>query len=853
VPDTDPHRLPRTVVPSRYDLTLRPDLDEATFSGSVRIDVGVSEPVTEIVLNAIELEVDEAVVVVDGEQRDAEIRLDEATERLHLTFAEPVAPGEPRLELAFRGVLNDQLRGFYRSTFTDEHGQERTLATTQFESTDARRAFPCWDEPDFKAGFAVTLEVPDGLLAISNAKEVARQELDDGWVRDHFAETMVMSTYLVAFVVGPLEATDPVTAGGVDLRIVHPIGRGDLAHYAQEVGAFCLDRLAEWYDIPYPGDKMDMVAIPDFAFGAMENLGCVTYREVLLLVDPSTATQPELQNVVDVIAHELAHMWFGDLVTMGWWNGIWLNEAFATFMEMLMTDAFRPEWDRWVSFGVSRTEAFDTDALHSTRPIEFEVVSPDDAEGMFDVLTYEKGAAVVRMLQQYLGEDRFQEGIRRYLGAHQYANTETTDLWDAIEEATDEPTRRIMDTWIFQGGYPLVTATREGDTLVLTQERFTYLPGAEAQTWAIPVLIAWGTDGGETRTERVLLDGDRAEVELGGADWVLVNQGASGFYRVAYAPDLRAALADRALTVLEPIERYQFVDDLAAAALADRLSAVELLDTVLTFADETDLSVWQRLVGVVAGLRRLVDGEAKARLTEQTAALLAPAYARLGPLPVEDESDRDAELRALLFGALGTLAEDEDVRSRAADLHRAYLKDRGTVDPALAAAAAGILADVGDPQDHEAFLKRFGDAADPQEEQRYLYLLVDFDDPELFQASLDLTLTDAVRSQNAPYVIRRAITNRERGEDAWRWLTVHWDEAMTRFPSNSIARMLAGVRALDDADLAVEIEAWLDAHPVPQGEKHISQSREKLRVNVAHRAREADALSAHLLEPTGTP
>jgi puromycin-sensitive aminopeptidase len=852
VPDVDPHRLPRTVAPSRYDLTLRPDLDEATFAGSVRIDVAVTEPVTEVVLNAIELEIDAAAALVGGERRDAAIRLDEGTERLHLTFAEALPEGEAVLDLDFRGILNDQLRGFYRSTFTDSKGDERTLATTQFEATDARRAFPCWDEPDRKASFAVTLEVPDGLLAISNAKEVARQRLDDGHVRVHFAETMVMSTYLVAFVVGPLEATEPVTAGGVDLRIVHPVGKGDLAHFAQEVGAFCLDHLAEWYDIAYPGDKMDMVAIPDFAFGAMENLGCVTYREVLLLVDPAKATQPELQNVVDVIAHELAHMWFGDLVTMRWWNGIWLNEAFATFMEMLTTDAFRPDWERWVGFGISRSEALDTDALHSTRPIEFEVVSPEDAEGMFDILTYEKGAAVVRMLQQYLGEERFQEGIRRYLGAHRYANTETTDLWDAIEEATGEPIRRIADSWIFQGGYPLVGAAREGTTLVLRQERFTYLPGADAASWAVPVLVAWGTDGGDTHTERVLLDGDRAELEVGDADWVVVNRGGSGFYRVAYDAELRSALADRAQDVLEPIERYQFVDDLAAASLADRLSAVELLEAVLPFDDETDLAVWQRIVGVIAGLRRLVDGDAKARLTELAGELLAPAYARLGPLPVDGESDRDAELRALLFGALGTLAEDADARSRAADLHRAYLKDRGGVDPALAAAAAGILTDVGDPKDYEAFLGRFTDAADPQEEQRYLYLLADFEDPTLFQRTLDLTMTDAVRSQNAPYVIRRALTNRERGADAWRWLTVHWDDAMDRFPSNSISRMLAGVRALDDATLADEIEAWLDAHPVPQGEKHIQQSREKLRINVAHRSRNADLLASHLVGPTGT-
>ena len=459
----DPFRLPRTVIPSRYQLTLRPDLDAATFSGSVHVALTVQEATDTVVLNAIELEIDEAVVVVGDTRHPARIELEEATERLHLHLDDVLPPGEAALDLAFRGILNDQLRGFYRSTFTDEKGEERVLATTQFEATDARRAFPCWDEPDLKATFAVTLDVPADLLAVANTREVARQELEDGAVRIHFAESMVMSTYLVAFVIGPLEVTDPVPAGGVDLRVVHPMGKGDLARYALEVGAFCLDHLADWYDIAYPGDKMDLVAVPDFAFGAMENLGCVTFREVLLLVDPATATQPDLQNVVDVIAHELAHMWFGDLVTMRWWNGIWLNEAFATFMEMATTDAFRPDWERWVGFGVSRSEALDTDALHTTRPIEFEVTSPDDAEGMFDVLTYEKGAAVVRMLEQYLGEERFRDGIRRYLDTHQYANTETTDLWDAIEAATGEPTRRIMDTWIFRAATrwwaPPATAT----------------------------------------------------------------------------------------------------------------------------------------------------------------------------------------------------------------------------------------------------------------------------------------------------------------------------------------------------------------------------------------------------------
>jgi puromycin-sensitive aminopeptidase len=843
----NPHRLPRDVVPHRYELLVRPDLDAAVFRGTVGVDVEVRRPTAELVLNAVDLEIDAASV--DG--KTADTVLDPDRDRLTLTLDEALPAGESRVEIEFRGVLNDQLKGFYRSTFTDTEGRTRTLATTQFEATDARRAFPCWDEPDLKARFEVTLEVPEDLLAVSNAREVARQPAGDGWDRVEFAETIVMPTYLVAFVVGPLEVTDPVPAGGVDLRVVHPPGKGDLTAYALEVGAFALDFLADWYGLDYPGDKLDLVAIPDFAFGAMENLGCVTFREVLLLVDPASATQPELQNVVDVISHELAHMWFGDLVTMRWWNGIWLNEAFATFMEMVSTDAFRPDWDRWVAFGISRSAAFDTDALLATRPIEFPVESPEDAEDMFDVLTYEKGAAVVRMLEQYLGEERFREGIRRYLAEHRFGNTETTDLWDAVEATTSEPSRRIMDSWIFQGGFPLVTATLDGERLVLEQHRFTYLPGAEPTTWAVPVIVGWES-GGAARVEKVLLEGEPAELDLGAdPSCVVVNRGGSGFYRAAYDDALRDRLAARAQEALDPIERFQFVDDQWASVLAGRRTAAEFLAVANRFQGEDDLAVWERLVGCLRAVDRLVEGKAADALHALVGDLVRPAYQRLGPHPVPGEADRRAQLRAVLFAALGTTAEDADVQERAADLHQRYLEDRAGVDPALASAAAGILAHVGRPEDYEAFLDRFEHAADPQEEQRYLYLLADFEDPDLFDRTLDLARSDRVRSQNAPYLVRRALANRRRGPDAWRWLVAHWDELTARYPSGSIPRMLEGVRALDDPELAAEVDGWLDDHPVPQGVKQVEQHRERLRVNVLVRQREVESLNARLLSPTG--
>ncbi len=540
------------------------------------------------------------------------------------------------IRIAFTGILNDKLRGFYRSTFTDEAEAEHVIATTQFEATDARRAFPCWDEPDCKAVFAITLHVEPGLTVVSNAAIASEAEEADGRRAVRFADTMSMSTYLVAFVVGPLEATAPVDVDGTPLRIVHPPGKGHLTDFGAEIAAFSLRYLADYFDLPYAGDSMDLVAIPDFAFGAMENLGCVTFRETLLLADPDGTTQGEQQNVVDVIAHELAHMWFGDLVTMGGGTGIWLNEAFATFMEMKVTDAFRPDWKRWVGFGLSRSQAFDTDALASTRPIEYPVISPADAEGMFDILTYEKGAAVVRMLEQYLGEDRFREGIRRYMTAHAYGNTETTDLWDAIEAATGEPVRRIMDSWIFQGGHPIVSVELDADgrVLRLAQERFRYLPDPEATDvrWAVPVQLRYGTVSGEVASASVLLDGavsSRSTCPRPPPGWwatprATASTGSARRRRSArrWWPAPQAQLSD--------VERYGLVDDTWASVLAGATEPEAFVAMAEGFADEADVAVWRRIVGGLAEIDRCLAPGDRPAFQARVAAIVGPALERLG-------------------------------------------------------------------------------------------------------------------------------------------------------------------------------------------------------------------------------
>lgn len=864
--EPNPYRLDGPIRPVRYELTLEPDLEAATFAGEVLISVLVTTPTDTIACNALDLDI-LAADLTEGPLSDGSplavtgVALDAETERVTFTLERTLLPGEAHLRVRFNGQLNDKLRGFYRSTFTDTDGVEQVIATTQFEATDARRAFPCWDEPDHKASFVISLIVDEDLFAVSNASELSRVPAPDrtGKHLVRFAETIVMSTYLVAFVVGPLEATAPIDVDGTPMRVIYPKGKGHLTDFALEVGSFCLRHFTNYYGIPYPGDKLDLVAVPDFAFGAMENLGCVTFREILLLVDPATTTQAELLNVTDVINHELAHMWFGDLVTMKWWNGIWLNEAFATFMEMHATDAFRPLWDRWTTFGLSRTAAFDTDSLTSTRPIEYPVISPADAEGMFDILTYEKGAAVVRMLEQYLGEDQFRAGIRQYLAEHAYGTTETTDLWDAIESATGEPVRRIMDSWIFQGGFPVISVdvVNDGRTLRLSQHRFGYagdlgdgespIPAHDdAAQWIVPLIFSQrsATDGVIT-FEKVLLDQPSIDIDLiEPATWIYVNTEGTGFYRARYAPDLRAALVAHAQTDLSAIERYGLVDDIWASVLAGDLEAHDFLEVAEAFREEADLSVWQRIIAGLTALDRVVDGDGRAALHTRVRELINPAYEKLGPEPRPEDSDRDRALRGVLFEALGVLGGNIDVQSRA---H--VILDIGALepDPALVAASVNIVAATGTSADFDEFIRRMKNAPTPQEELRYLGALADFPDPDLIARLVRMTLTDEVRSQNAPLLLRRALSNRDAGEIAWFFVSSEWEAITTRLPSNSIARFLEGIRGLSRSGTAAEVMAFFETHEVPQGDKILAQHLERLEVNVALRQRESERLARRLL------
>jgi len=841
------YRLPRTVSPRRYTLALEPNLAEATFVGHVIIDTNVSEAVDRIVLNAIELEVSD--VKVDGET--VPFALHEPTERLVILTAHE--PGTASIEITFSGILNDKLRGWYRSTYLDASGVEQVIATSQMQATDCRRAFPCFDEPDFKAVFDVTLIVESHLLAVSNGPEVERAAHETAVkgadkVAVRFAETMPMSTYLVAFVVGPLAATEPVMvprqgdpSNPIPLRIIHVPGKGNLTAFGLDVGAFSLTWYQQFYDIPYPTEKCDMLALPDFAAGAMENLGCITFRESLLLADTNTATQIELQTLADVVAHEIAHMWFGDLVTMKWWNGIWLNEAFATFMEIACCEAYRPDWLRWTTFSLERSAAFEVDSLASTRSVEFPVEAPADCDGMFDVLTYQKGGSLLRMLEQYLGEDEFRRGVSHYLSKHEYGNTETSDLWDAIEEANSStPVRKLMDSWIWQPGYPLISARVDEATLVLAQQRFAYGDTDDPTVFIVPVHLC--IDGVETK---VLLDGPQMRVDLpSAASSVVVNAGGHGFMRVAYDDTLRARLQQE-LPTLTIIDRYNLVDDAWNEVVAGRLAAADFLTFVEGFAADRELAVWQAIVIGLKGVSRLVEGAAETALQHRVAALVGPVLTDVGWTPVAGEGDLRAKLRGLLLGALAVLGNDPDAQARC----RTILEQApGTdaVDAELVASATNAIAAVGTDADYDHYLANFRKAATPQEELRFMYALAEFPQAAQIQRTIDLAFSGEVKTQNAPFLLNRCIANRRHGEMAWGQVRRLWDSANDKFPGNTIVRMIDSVKTLTSATTVADVQTFFSEHPIPQAAKTLDQILERQRVNAALRARESDRLAASL-------
>ncbi|XP_020615245.1 puromycin-sensitive aminopeptidase-like protein [Orbicella faveolata] len=526
-------RLLTSVLPKNYKLTLKPNLTEFTFTGEEVIDVEVRQAADKVTMNCLDIVIKSANFSSDGSVvNSSAISYDKEEETVTISFPSPLPLGNGQLCMDFTGELNDKMKGFYRSKYTGTDGKEKYCAVTQFEPTDARRAFPCWDEPALKATFDVTLVVPKDRVALSNMNVVEEKDVasDASLKTVKYAQSPVMSTYLVAFVVGEFDFVEGKDADGVLIRVYTPKGKAIQGQFALEVAQKTLPFYKEYFNISYPLPKMDLIAIPDFAAGAMENWGLVTYRETALLVDPENSSSAAKQWVGLVVGHELAHQWFGNLITMEWWTHLWLNEGFASWIEYLCVDHCFPEWDIWTQFVTTDfSRAMQLDALTNSHPIEVPVGHPGEIDEIFDAISYSKGASVIRMLHDYVGEKAFKEGLCYHLDKFKYSNATTEDLWASLSHASSKPVAAVMETWTKQMGFPVlsVTAEQKGDSreVTITQNKF-FADGVSQGSyhWQVPVSISSSANPLES-VASTLLDQTSCTVTVSGVEpdqWVKV-------------------------------------------------------------------------------------------------------------------------------------------------------------------------------------------------------------------------------------------------------------------------------------------------------------------------------------------
>ena len=851
--NTGARRLSRTVLPELYELRIEPDLANASFQGDETIKVKIASPVNSIVLNTAEIIIEHATLrpasaALQDSILNATISCDEDAQITTLSWSKPADSGEWLLELKFRGILNDKLRGFYRSSYKDSEGKEHLIATTKFEPSDARRAFPCFDEPDFKASFQVSLLIDADLTAIANTAIVSEDAVAGGKKLIKFAPSIKMSSYLVAYMVGPFVSSEAVDSNGIPIRVWTVPGKQDLTHYALRAAKYSLDYFAEYFKQAYPGDKLDLIAIPDFASGAMENFGAITFRETALLLDESRATIAELKRVAEVICHENAHMWFGDLVTMSWWNGLWLNEAFATFMAAKVLDQMMPSWKFWEGFNIEKAGAMRIDGLNASRSIEFPVSTPEDARAMFDVLTYEKGCAILRMLELYIGEDVFRKGCQIYMAKHAFANTETADLWNALQTAVNEaglniPVAEMMDTWVFQQGFPLVTASRSGNKLQVRQQAFRYLneQGKKNQLWYVPLAVRGSVSSDEKCF--VLSEAEQSFPLSDEAGLLVLNANGKGFYRVAYSDELLQYLLAN-LQLLSPPERFNLISDLWAATLSGEMSSTAYLQNLrLIVSQETDVNVFSVILGSIAYLRRVV---ACSLMDQQNsfitfcAELLVPVLDKIGWDKEQGELEQNAELRTALISLLGTMPVPS-VLTEAKELWNAFLEKPESLDPNLLPCVVECMSAQGDLELYQKFLRLKDNAATPQEENRFLFALAGFRKEELIKRTLNRTLDGSIRIQDAPMMIRALFYNPAAGKLSWEFVKENWNEIEKKFPLQGVIRLCDGLTVLMDPVLEGDIHKFAQNLRVKGNEKALAQNLETL--SIANRFLEREHLA----------
>ena len=833
-------RLPSNVVPTHYTLAFAPDLKAATFSGEESIDVTVAQPTTSITLNAIEIAFQSATIKAGGKEQTGTVSLDSGKQQATFTFPETVPAGAAVLKIRFTGILNNELRGFYLSKTA-----KRNYAVTQFEATDARRAFPCFDEPAFKATYDISLAIDSGDTAISNSPIVSDTPgPGNGKHTLVFATTPKMSTYLVAFLVGDFQCTSG-RQDGVDLRVCSTPDKIALTPYALDVAKYVLHYYDNYFGIHYPLRKLDLIGIPDFEAGAMENFGAITYRETDLLLDPKTASIDSQAEVALVVAHEMAHQWFGDLVTMQWWNNIWLNEGFATWMENKPVAAMHPEWNVPQHVAGDEEATLNIDAQPTTRAIRADAETPDEIDQMFDSIAYGKAGDVLLMVENYLGPETFRKGVHAYLAAHKYANATAEDFWNAQTAVSGKPVDKIMESLIAQPGVPIVRfGAPAGGEVPVSQTRFFLNPGIKpdpTQKWTIPVCFksAAPQQAGSGEADRASgEDADPPVCELlspatsdlkAPSGLFFANFGGKGYYRTAYSPSDYAALVDHVETGLTPPERISLTGDEWAQVRADKASVGDYLDLVAALKSDANAGVISLAfvgVGAIADQVASSDAEREA-LAPWIERNFAPEYAKIGP-PTPGDSANTRELRASLFAMLANHGNDADVRAQARKIAEQYLADPASADATLGQAALTVAAEHGDSDLFDKLQIVYETSTNPELQQLALRSLVQFSDPALLERALEYSVSSKVRNQDAAIQFAIGLQIPDNRAATWNFIKTHWPEVQADLTANLGGYLVNRAGSFCTVEARDDVKNFFAAHPVPASDASLKHALERI-------------------------
>lgn len=837
-------RLPKDVIPVEYDIKLHPDLENFTFSGAETITLILLKPTKTLTLHSKEIQIDTALSDVGRPTRDskifAKISYNEKAETATFAFPKALPKGKTKITITFKGILNDKMRGFYRSSYIYE-GKVHNMATTQFEATDARRAFPCFDEPAHKAVFHVSLVVPKGKTAISNTLPVSKIEHEAGFEVVKFAPSPKMSTYLLAFIVGDFEYIEKKSKNGVLVRVYTTPGKTHQADFALDCAVKTLEFYEEYFDIKYPLNTLDMIAIPDFSSGAMENWGAVTYRESMLLVDEKNSSLATKQWVALVIAHELAHQWFGNLVTMEWWTHLWLNEGFASYIEYLAVDKMFPNWEIWTQFATHDLgSALRLDALLNTHPIEIPVHHPSEIGEIFDEVSYSKGASVIRMLASYLGEETFRDGLRHYLKKHSYKNTETLHLWESFNKVSKkqkENVAKIMQNWTSKGGYPVIQVESIGNKLKISQQRFFSSPISAKKTkdktlWQVPVSFLH--DDSSTKLNKILLSTKNTSLQYDNA-WVKINAGETSFYRTAYSKQLLEKLHLPVKNkMFSPSDRLGIVRDLFALAEAGVVPATHALEFLSAYENEENYTVWVEIASGIGKIEQLIaKTKHKENLDRFVLKIFENQFKRLGFASKHTNEDHaDTLLRSLVISRLGRSGHPYILK----ESRRLFnlVKNDEHIDPNLRSVVYSLVAKNGGKNEYNSLIEMYKKETMHEEKNRIGYALCDFEDVKILEEVIKFAFSKDVRVQDTERFLG-ALASNPLGRDLWfKVLKNNWKVILERYGQGgyTLSRIVKSISATPEKKHLQLFDKFFKTHSAPGAERSIEQVKERITSNI---------------------